>query len=84
MAGNNSIQFVRGTSTRRASHTEASLIGQPIYETDTKKLYVGDGTTAVKDLEPVGGESLKPASQTVLGGIKAWMSGNTLYISTQV
>lgn len=53
MAGNNSIQFVRGTSTQRATHTETSLIGQPIFETDTNKLYVGDGTTLVKNLDAI-------------------------------
>lgn len=53
MAGNNSIQFVRGTSSQRASHTETSLVGQPIYETDTNKLYVGDGKTGVNDLTAV-------------------------------
>lgn len=53
MAGNNSIQFLRGTSAQRATHTETSLAGQPIYETDTNKLYIGDGVTAVNALRPV-------------------------------
>lgn len=53
MAGNNSIQFLRGTSAQRATHTETSLAGQPIYETDTNRLYVGDGVTAVNALRPV-------------------------------
>ena len=49
MAGNNSIQFLRGTAAARAGHSETFLAGQPIYETDTNRLYVGDGTTAVKN-----------------------------------
>ena len=53
MAGNNSIQFLRGTSSQRETHSETSLIGQPIYETNTNKLYVGDGATLVKDLEAI-------------------------------
>ena len=53
MAGNNSIQFLRGTSAQRASNSETSLLGQPIYETDTNRLYVGDGVTKVNALKPV-------------------------------
>ena len=53
MAGNNSIQFLRGTSAQRATHTEPSLEGQPIFETDTNRLYVGDGTTTVANLTPI-------------------------------
>lgn len=57
MAGNNLIQFLRGTSAERATHSEVSLIGQPIFETDTNRLYVGDGTTAVNALLPVNSSS---------------------------
>jgi len=39
-----SLQFRRGTDGNRTSITPAQ--GEPIYTTDTKKLYVGDGTTA--------------------------------------
>ena len=53
MAGNNSIQILRGTSEQRATHTEQSLAGQPLYETDTNYLYVGDGTTSVSNLSPI-------------------------------
>ena len=38
MANRNSIQILRGTSDARANHTEVSLIGQPLYELDTRKL----------------------------------------------
>ena len=53
MAGNNSIQFVRGTESQRALHTEPSVPGQPIYCTDSNKLYVGQEGIAVNALEPV-------------------------------
>ena len=53
MAGNNSIQFLRGTSAQRSNLSEQSLPGQPLYETDTNKLYVGDGSTAVNDLKEI-------------------------------
>lgn len=53
MAGNNSIQILRGTSAQRANHTETSLAGQPIFETDTNKLYIGDGATSINNLESI-------------------------------
>lgn len=81
MAGNNSIQFLRGTAAQRAAHSETSLNGQPIFETDTNKLYIGDGEKAIKDLEPIG--AIQPASETVLGGIKIYFDGNVLWISTE-
>ena len=51
------IQFLRGTSAQRATHTEASTIGQPIFETDTNMLYIGDGSTPVNQLKGIGGSS---------------------------
>lgn len=80
MAGNNSIQFVRGTSSQRASHTETSLVGQPIYETDTNRLYVGDGETSVNDLTAVKASAADEAvitdnvkDQHKGAGIKIWI-----------
>lgn len=77
MAGNNSIQFVRGTSSKRASHTETSLAGQPIYETDTNRLYVGDGETSVNDLTAVEASAADIAEnvkdQNNGAGIKIWI-----------
>lgn len=80
MAGNNSIQFVRGTSSQRASHTEISLVGQPIYETDTNRLYVGDGKTNVNDLSAVKASAADEAvitdnvkDQHKGAGIKIWI-----------
>lgn len=82
MAGNNAIQFCRGTSTQRSSHTEVSLAGQPIYETDTNKLYVGDGATQVRYLQPISAD-IPSASQSTLGGVKVWEdSSGYLHIST--
>ena len=53
MAAKNSIQILRGTSSARANHNETSLIGQPLYETDTNKLYVGDGATPLSELNAI-------------------------------
>ena len=38
------LKFRRGTDSGRSAITPAE--GEPIYTTDTKKLYVGDGSTA--------------------------------------
>jgi len=38
------LKLRRGTSSNRTSITPAE--GEPIYTTDTKKLYIGDGSTA--------------------------------------
>ena len=44
MAEINKIQFKRGTESGRTGVTPAE--GEPIYVTDTKTLYIGDGSTA--------------------------------------
>ena len=41
MAGNNSIQFLRGSSAARKASSQTLLAGQPFYEMDTNSLYVG-------------------------------------------
>lgn len=44
------IQFLRGTKSKVAASTRVLAEGQPLYETDTKKLKVGDGSTQAKSL----------------------------------
>ena len=44
------IKILRGNSTTRASSQRVLEDGQPLYEKDTNKLYVGDGTTQAKNL----------------------------------
>lgn len=53
MAGNNLIKMLRCTSTSRATSSEILLDGQPMYEKDTNLLYVGDGVTQAKNLQPI-------------------------------
>lgn len=62
MAGNNAIQFLRGNSTKRAASTEVALAGQPIFETDTNKLYIGDGVTQIKNLTAINPDSTFPVT----------------------
>lgn len=44
------IKFKRGTSTQIASSTEVLETGQPLLDTTNGTLYVGDGSTAIKDM----------------------------------
>ncbi len=39
------LQFRRGTAANRTANNFTPVIGEPIYETDTKKLFIGDGST---------------------------------------
>lgn len=53
MAGNNSIQFLRGTSSQIASSTEIALAGQPVFNLTNRRLYIGDGSTQIKNLTAI-------------------------------
>ncbi len=57
MAGNGSIQFLRGNSDKRKASNESLLPGQPFYEADTNRLYVGGvNGTSLKIARPIGEE----------------------------
>lgn len=46
-----SIQILRGSATYDpTTSTEVLLDGQPFYSKKTKKLYIGDGVTELKNL----------------------------------
>ena len=53
MAGNNSIQFLRGTQADIDASTQVALAGQPVFATDSNNLYLGDGSKQIKDLPPI-------------------------------
>ena len=40
-----SIQFKRGSASKRLASTDVLKAGQPFFEKDTGKLYIGDGNT---------------------------------------
>lgn len=48
-----SIQLKRGQSSARKESALVLDDGQPFFEKDTKKLYVGDKSTALKNLKPI-------------------------------
>lgn len=57
MANNQSIQFLRGTAARKAEvgNSTKLLAGQPFFEKDTNKLYVGDGEKNLDALAAING-----------------------------
>lgn len=63
-----SIQFRRGTSTARNSSAEVLKIGQPFYEKDTKRLYIGDGSTTLNALKSAVIDEITPLFTITLSG----------------
>ncbi len=52
------IQLKRCTTEERLASTVVLANGQPLYDTDLRVLYIGDGVTSVKDLQPIGTANL--------------------------
>lgn len=67
------IQLRRGTAAFWASENPILHSGEPGYETDTKKLKIGDGNTPWRELEysSSGGSSLPPDQTSLLEHIEA-------------
>ena len=92
-----SLQLLRCTQEKRKESNTILLIGQLMWETDTRCLYIGDGVTEAKNLSPIAGMTfdgegfelidnevnLVGASKDNFGGAKIWYEGNTLYIRTK-
>jgi hypothetical protein len=57
------LRLRRGTDAERLLITPVE--GELVYTTDTKLLYVGDGTTLLKDLEAVTGFNAEDAQDAV-------------------
>ena len=52
MAGNNSIQILRGGSNYDPSKSDEILLdGQPFYSKNTNEFYIGDGESSLKELK---------------------------------
>ena len=67
MAGNNSLQMLRGSSSAISASTATLLAGQPLYDMTNNLLYVGDGsTTQIKDKYPIYAYGLKDKSGSLL------------------
>ena len=88
-------QVCRCNEETRTNSSETSLTGQPLYDTSTNELYIGDGETTIQNLSPIqnlkagtgmtytnGSVSLNEGTQTNAGGIKVWAENNDVYYST--
>ena len=64
---NAKIRLTRGTSAKLASTYTANPAGHPIYSTDKKYLYIGDGTTHVRSLQPITTNRLEDANYNIYG-----------------
>lgn len=65
---NTRIQILSDTTENLAAkNAVAPLKGEIVYDTDKKKLRIGDGTTALKDLKFVGGDEAQNFVATVTG-----------------
>lgn len=66
MAGQNSIQFLRGTESRKSSSDATLLYGQPFYADDSNLLYVGNSSNEkIQTAEPINaGGLIKVISNT--------------------
>lgn len=84
-----SIQFLRGTKSKVTASTKVLADGQPLYEKDTHKLKVGDGSTEAKSLPYVkvdtdsklSSTSTNPVQNKVVNtelGKKLSLSGGTM------
>ena len=72
MAGNNSLQMLRGTSSAISASTATLLAGQPLYDMTNNLLYVGDGsTTQIKSKAPIAAGSIKKANGTEILGVNS-------------
>ena len=70
------IQFMRGAETHRTSSSAVLSEGQPFYETDTNKLYIGNGTSELRYLHSIVTDNFLPAmnfrESSVLSGYYEW------------
>ena len=62
----NTFQIKRGTDLSNAGTPAA---GEPVWNSSTSKLYIGDGSTDASSLSQVGSEFLPLAGGTLTGGL---------------
>ena len=83
MAEINKIQFRRGSDISNAGTPSA---GEPIYDTQTKKLYIGDGSTAagtgISDLQAISDDKLPLTGGTLSGNLNVTADGARLFVNS--
>ena len=71
----NTFQIKRGTDLSNAGTPAA---GEPVWNSSTSKLYIGDGSTAASSLSQVGSEFLPLAGGTLTGDLTIQSSGTVI------
>lgn len=72
----NTIQLKRGLAVNRTGFTPAA--GEPLFETDTNKLYVGDGSTLAQSLTAISGNSFSTVAVSGQSDVVADQAADTL------
>lgn len=68
MAGNNSLQILRGDASGVANNSDAILLdGQPFYNKTDNTIVVGDGETKLPDLEPLNSSNAENVTSSIGG-----------------
>lgn len=66
MAGNNSLQILRGDASGVANNSNAILLdGQPFYNKTDNTIVVGDGETKLPDLEPLNSSNAENVTSSI-------------------
>lgn len=73
------IQFLRGTRSTLSSSNQIFLAGQPVFESDSGQLKIGDGVNSFNNL-PYVGEGLSSGGGSVTAGTYHSVDSRTAYI----
>lgn len=71
------IQFKRGSYSNKVASTEILKAGQPFFEKTYKKLYIGDGSTQLKNLAAINDTDTNQVTIAMNGGLE-YSKGNDI------
>ena len=83
MAGNDSIQILRGTASNIAASTETLLDGQLLYDKTNNKLFIGNGEQPVNSATQIGGMeglSIYRSNQILMTTASSYINKNTIAV----
>lgn len=83
MAGNDSIQILRGTASNIAASTETLLDGQLLYDKTNNKLFIGNGEQPVNSATQIGGMeglSIYRSNQILMTTASSSINKNTIAV----
>ena len=83
MAGNDSIQILRGTASNIAASNETLLDGQLLYDKTNNKLFIGNGEQPVNSATQIGGMeglSIYRSNQILMTTASSYINKNTIAV----